>query len=307
MDHSFTGRALRWASGRALRWAVRGAAASLFCALTVPGTDGRAADGSTSARPCGMDEPCAVTGGDYYLSYPDDWDGESPLPAIVFFHGHNSSGQSAMKSQTIKRVFVDNGYLLIAPNGEKMQGRNTRRWPARPVAAGEWRDDVAFTMDVMEDVANRVPLEADHVLVSGFSAGGSMAWMMACYEGDNFAGFASVAGALRRPVPQEVCPAGPVRMMQIHGFADNQVPFEGRGIGDWHQGDVFESLAILRETNECQTNPTAINLDDEFWCRIWQGCASHRDIQFCMHDGGHGLPAGWAEITREWFEGAQDS
>lgn len=258
-------------------------------------------------RPCGLDDVCAIDGGEYYLAFPDNWDGASSLPAIVFFHGHNSTGQSALKSGTLRRVFVENGYLLIAPNGEQIQGRNTRRWPARPLEPGQWRDDVSFVLDVMDDVATRVPLQRDRVLVSGFSAGGSMAWMMACYEGEHFAGFASVAGALRRPIPEEICPAGPVRMMHIHGYSDAQVPLEGRGIGDWHQGDVFESLSLLRATNTCRTNPTTITMGDQFQCRIWQGCGSGHDIQFCLHDGGHGLPQGWAELTRDWFEGGQGS
>lgn len=288
----------------ALAFAAGLLAAPLSQAPLGQGGNAWAQDASDTAHPCGLESPCATANGDYYLSFPTSWDGQSRLPAIVFFHGHNSSGESAVRSQTLSRVFVENGYLLIAPNGEKMAGRDTRRWPARPLAAGEWRDDVAFTMEVMADVEARVPLETDQVLVSGFSAGGSMAWMMACYEGDNFAGFASVAGALRRPVPADgICPAGPVRMMQVHGFTDNQVPLEGRGIGEWHQGDVFESLAIARETDQCRSNPTSITLDDaSFSCRIWQGCGSGSDVKFCMHDGGHGLPKGWAELTREWFE-----
>lgn len=276
-------------------------AAVLAIALGTLASAGAVAQGS--GRPCGLDSVCSIDGGEYYLSFPEDWDGTTSLPAIVFFHGHNSTGQSALKSQTLRRVFVDNGYLLISPNGERIQGRNTRRWPARPLEPGQWRDDVAFVLDVMADVAERVPLQEDRVLVSGFSAGGSMAWMMACYEGEHFAGFASVAGALRRPIPQETCPGGPVRMMHIHGFSDAQVPLEGRGIGDWHQGDAFESLSLLRETNQCRTNPTTITMGEKFQCRIWQGCGSDRDIQFCLHDGGHGLPQGWAELTREWFEG----
>lgn len=290
MDHAMLRAARHWAFAISL--------GVLTCAQ---------AHGQEAGDPCSIDAPCPVDEGDYYLSFPSGWDGETALPAIVFFHGHNSSGQSAIKSNTLSRVFVDNGYLLIAPNGERIEGRQTRRWPARPLDPGEWRDDMAFVLRVMDDVGARVPLQTDRVLVSGFSAGGSMAWMMACYEAEHFAGFASISGALRRPIPDEVCPGGPFRMMHIHGYADAQVPLEGRGIGNWHQGDVFESLSLLRETNECRTNPTSITMGETFQCRIWQECGSGLDIQFCLHDGGHGLPAGWAEMTREWFEGGQGS
>lgn len=129
-----------------------------------------------------------------------------------------------------------------------------------------------------------------------------MAWMMACYAGDHFAGFVSVAGALRRPVPDATCPAGPVRLLQVHGFSDTQVPFEGRGIRDWHQGDLFESFDLMRNTNQCRTNPDTIEINDEFRCRSWAESCGGGALQMCIHDGGHGLPKGWAALAREWLE-----
>lgn len=251
--------------------------------------------------PCGPEAPCAVSEGDYFLAFPDDWDGESPLPALIFYHGHRSSGLSVLNSGSMHDAFGDHGYLLIAPNGAKRPGTDIRAWPARPTTDGS-RDDVAFTLAVIEDVAGRVPLDRDRLYVAGFSAGGSMAYMMACYEGQRFAGAVSIAGALRRPVPDGLCPGGPVSMLHFHGYSDTQVPLEGRGIRDWHQGDVFESLDLLRQTDQCQTNPTSIDMGADFWCRSWTGCGSGHQIEFCLHDGGHGIPRGWADMAREWME-----
>ncbi len=250
--------------------------------------------------PCGQDAACEIEGGSYHMIAPPDWDGVTPLPALVFFHGHNSSAAMVFKSGGLKRDFVEQGYLLIAPNGALLPGRKTRAWPARTTWAG--RDDVAFTLDVVEDAAAQVPVDLDRVYVSGFSAGGSMAWMMGCYAGDRFAGVASVSGALRRPIPDEACPAGPVNLLQVHGFADGQVPFEGRAIGDWHQGDLFEALGLLRKTNSCRTNPDEITIGDTFRCREWSASCDGGAIKFCEHDGGHGLPRGWTAMARDWFE-----
>ncbi|MEZ5667277.1 MAG: PHB depolymerase family esterase [Alphaproteobacteria bacterium] len=254
------------------------------------------------AAPCDEAAPCSVGDGEYYLALPPGWDGESPLPAIVFFHGHRSSGLSVINSGSIKASFGDHGYLLIAPNGALRPDSDVRAWPARPPEDG-MRDDVAFTLDVVEDVAARVPLDRSRILVAGFSAGGSMAWLVACTEGDMFAGYVSVSGALRRPAPTDTCPGGPARMLHIHGFADTQVPLEGRGIRDWHQGDVGESLSLLRRTDQCRSNPDDIAMGDFYWCRVWnESCATGHDIEFCLHDGGHMMPRGWAELARAWFE-----
>lgn len=249
---------------------------------------------------CGGETVCEIEGGSYYLIPPEGRDAAEPAPAVVFFHGYRSSGKTVLKSG-LRKVFGAAGYAIIAPNGAKRPGTEIRAWPAR-LDVEDWRDDIAFTKAVIEDVAKRTPLDRSRILISGFSAGASMAWMIACYEGGRYAGYAAVAGALRRPVPTERCPAGPARLLQVHGFADVIVPLEGRGIRDWHQGDVFESLALLRRTDGCRTKPDAIDLGAKFWRREWTSCESGRDIVFLMHAGGHRLPPGWVDAAFDWFK-----
>ncbi|MEM8789864.1 MAG: alpha/beta fold hydrolase [Pseudomonadota bacterium] len=252
--------------------------------------------------PCGAEAACTLPGGSYHLMGPADWDGVTPLPAMIFYHGFRSSGLSALRSAGLRADFADQGYLVIAPNGARMRGSEARAWPARD-EVDPVRDDVAFSLAVLDDVAARLPIDAARVYVSGFSAGGSMAWRMACLAGDRFAGAASVAGALRRPpeIP-DTCPTGPIRLIQIHGFADAQVPFEGRAIRDWHQGDLFAGLALVRRTNGCRSNPDSIVVEDPFWCRTWADSCDSGAIALCLHPGGHGLPRGWTARARAFLE-----
>ncbi len=257
--------------------------------------------GAAAQPTCGEEAPCELTGGSYFFVTPDGWDGQSPLPAIVFFHGHRSSGRSALRG-SVRKTFGKAGYVVIAPNGQVRPGADYFYWPARPMET-PMRDDVAFAQAVVEDVAREVPLDRQRILVAGFSAGGSMAWMIACHLGDEFAGYVSVAGALRRPAPEDRCPGGPARMLHFHGFGDTQVPLEGRRIRDWHQGDVFESFSLMRETNGCRSNPHAVAIGDPFSCRVWNRCTLDADLRLCVHDGGHGLPKGWARAALDWFEG----
>lgn len=250
--------------------------------------------------PCGRDTACEIDGGSYHMRAPENWDGETPLPVLVFFHGHNATGGMIFRAGGLKTDFIDQGYLVIAPNGEMISGRKTRRWPAR---AGGARDDVAFTLDVVADASKRVSIDPDRVYAAGFSAGGSMVWLLACQAAEHFSGFASVSGALRRPNPTENCPNAPVRFLQIHGFADAQVPFEGRGIRDWHQGDLFDSFARARTANACRSNPDSIDISEVFRCREWAESCDAGALKMCIHDGGHGLPKGWTAMARDWFEG----
>ena len=250
--------------------------------------------------PCGKDAACEVDEGEYHLVFPPDWDGETPLPALVFYHGHNSSAASIFRSSGLRNSFVNNGYLLIAPNGAFIPGRKVRAWPARDLPPSQ-RDDVAFTLRVMDDVEKRIPLDTDRIYAGGFSAGGSMVWRMACLAGDRFNAFVSVSGAMRRPNPTD-CNTGPIRFLQVHGFADAQVPFEGRGIRDWHQGDLFESFSRARALNSCRTNPDNIEIGETFRCRDWNESCDAGALKMCIHDGGHGLPRGWTDLAKAFFE-----
>lgn len=247
--------------------------------------------------PCTIDTPCEVIGGDYLLSFPANWDGNSPLPAVMFFHGHNASAKSTVRSGGLRESFVDRGYLLIAPNGAQRPS-GVRSFPARP-GFGGGRDDVAFALSILKDVAKRAPIDPARITVSGFSAGGSMAWMIGCYAGSHFDAVISVAGALRRPNPDECSDPSP-RGLQVHGFGDAQVPHEGRAIREWHQGDVHETLALMRGGIGCASKPSAITVGD--WrSRVWTEC-ERGNLAYLEHDGGHGLPRGWSDIAVEWLE-----
>ncbi|HRY24666.1 MAG: polyhydroxybutyrate depolymerase [Geminicoccaceae bacterium] len=260
-----------------------------------------AAPVSAAEIACGETAPCAVPGGTYHLAAPAGWDGTTPLPAVLFFHGYGSSGAAVVGNSALRDSVTGRGYLLIAPDGREPEPGRRRSW-AHQGSPDSGRDENAFIGEVMADVAARVPLRRDGVLVSGFSQGGSMAWHVACSMGGDFAAFAPVSGAFWRPHP-EGCTGEPVRLLHLHGLADTVVPLEGRPIGErWHQGDVFEALAQLRAEAGCGSQPDRISIEDGRRCRAWTSCAPGGELELCLHDGGHELPADWLGRALDWFE-----
>jgi len=259
---------------------------------------------------CDSPDGCAIDGahaGTYHMAVPDGWQpdpGAGDQKLVVFFHGHRGSGKGVLGNRGLVSRFTKAGYVVIAPDGYLFPGRNVRGWPARP-RENPARDDIAFTEAVIADAARRLDLPGFDILMTGFSSGGSMAWHFACYSKLKPSAVVPIAGGLRRPVPAAKCPSGPRRLLHIHGFADSQVPLEGRGIRDWHQGDVYHGLGLLRTTNACTSKPDKLSTEGPFWCRNWTSCGSGDPIRFCLHKGGHTLPKGWAERAIEWHrEGA---
>ncbi len=272
---------------------------------------GEAADAlKASARPivCGENSACTIDGADggtYHIVLPEDWDGKASLKPFVFFHGHNGSGLAVLRSQRMVKQITDAGFVLIAPDGPQFtfNNRTTRGWAARPEGSNPRgaRDDVAFVEHVIDDVGKRLPVIVADTVLSGFSSGGSMAWYVACYSNRPFKAVAAIAGGLRRPLPDGGnCPGGARKVLHLHGFADKQVPLEGRAIRSWHQGDVFEGLNVMRRTNSCHSRPTKIEAKGPFWCRQWTGCKTGQPMRFCLHPGGHGMPSGWLDEALQW-------
>ena len=130
---------------------------SLAIAVVLIGAVAAVRDAAAGERPCSEAAPCAVATGDYLLSFPPEWDGQAPLPAVMFFHGHNASALSTVRSGGLRQSFVERGYLLIAPNGAP-RASGVRSFPARP-GFGGGRDDISFALAVLEDAAQRVPLD----------------------------------------------------------------------------------------------------------------------------------------------------
>ncbi|MGB7242267.1 MAG: alpha/beta fold hydrolase [Sulfitobacter sp.] len=252
--------------------------------------------GTVAAQDCGPAAPCAIDGGSYHLALPA---GEGPHPVLIWYHGHRGNGASIHRGGGLRRDFLEQGYAILAPNGYR-RGDGPRSYPAR---AGAPRDDVAFTFAALADAGSRAAFDLDRVYAGGFSAGGSMAWLLACEAGGRLAGMVSVAGALRRPNPTECSGLAGLRVLQIHGFADGQVPFEGRGIRNWHQGSVWETLERARAANGCRSNPDEIEIGKDFRSRVWDTSCSGAPVRLDVHDGGHGLPQGWTARARAFLEG----
>lgn len=244
---------------------------------------------------------CAVPLGSYQAAAPADWDGESPLGLLLYFHGYASSGTAALKNAALVSQAGERGLLLVAPNGIPWRPGGPSSW-AHVGSPSNARDELAFVDQVLADAAARWPLDRARRYVAGFSQGGSMAWDVACYRGREITGVVAVAGAFWDPLPDR-CPAGAVALRHIHGTADGVVPMAGRPIGaEWHQGDVLAAMAIRRRANACPEEPDATVVEGRLTCRLWNRCASGKPLSFCLHEGGHAIRAEWVGRGIDWLE-----
>ncbi|MEP5730561.1 MAG: polyhydroxybutyrate depolymerase [Sulfitobacter sp.] len=251
------------------------------------------------AQGCGQsDTPCQIDSGTYHMLLPET---DAPKGGVVFLHGGGGRGAGLLRTN-IARLSVERGYVFVAPNGEHPGARFPNNWAVRAKNFGHEKDDIAFLNDVMDDVAERHNVDRDKMLLSGFSRGGSMVWDVACFDHKSARAYAPSAGAFWDDLP-ESC-EGPVDLFHTHGWNDRTVPLEGRPLrnGTIAQGDVWESLQILRGTNGCTSRqPSRSVVEDARWYKHWEECDAGR-IDLMLHPGGHGSPKGWAPMILDWFE-----
>jgi polyhydroxybutyrate depolymerase len=255
---------------------------------------------------CGSSpDACTIPTGSYHAVLPPAADG--PSPAVLFLHGWGGDGKGTLTNRGMVDALIARGYAVIAVDGSPREGRTGRGWNFR--ADHQGRDDVAFADAVADDAAIRFGLDRDRMVLAGFSVGGSMVSYTACATPDAFSAFAPISGSFWRPHPA-AC-TGPVRLFHIHGWTDGTVPLEGRRIrsAGIQQGDVFQAMEIWRAANGCtKPNPDGFDTIGDTQLRRWdESCAPGSSLVMALHPDGHKIPAGWADMMLDWFEGLAPS
>lgn len=241
---------------------------ALFLMLPVPGY---------STPPCNEGGICPLADRSYHIRLPDEWDGVTPMPLLLHFHGWGRQGDLIVKHQRIAGHTRRRGVLLVAPNG---QGRT---WDFRTAESR----DVDFAAAVLPEVARRYPIDRDRIFVSGYSYGAAMAWRYVCQRGNGIAALIAVSGTLRQ---SDTCPQAPRAVRHVHGLADQVMAFP-MGAGD----DATYPVQLWRDRYGCGAGQhrgawqavTWLSLDRHRWT-----CPGGT-VTLDVHPGGHFIPHGW--------------
>lgn len=226
---------------------------------------------------CGLETACPLGDRSYHLRTPDGWDGQSPLPVLLHFHGWQRQGSLVVNHARIASATRTRGVLLVAPNGA---ARTWNFWTSDT-------DDVGFAARVLEDVAKRYPVDPDQIYVSGYSYGSAMAWRYVCENGEDVAALLAIAGTL----PQETtCPEEPQQVRHVHGLADTVMQFP---MGP--SGDTTWPVKLWRDKYGCTAGehkgPWQARDFLTFENTVW--VCEEGQVSLDLHPGGHFIPHGW--------------
>lgn len=226
---------------------------------------------------------CTLDDRSYYVREPDNWDGITPLPVLIHFHGWGRNGGEVLRNGRIATLSVAEDVLLLAPTG--LNGSWSFRTPDSR--------DTTFARAMLDDVAQRYPIDRSAIFVSGYSWGANMAWRFVCDDGDGIAALLAVAGSLGQ---SETCTGAPNAVRQVYGRTDNVLDFP---VGP--QGDDTYVTSLWRRTLGCSDDdagtpegPWNARPFLTFERTTWT--CPEGSVVLDLHPGGHFIPHDWIAL-----------
>ena len=221
---------------------------------------------------------------EYYVFTPS-----SNSPLLFVFHGYGSSATNILYYSNFQGLAEQDGYILVYPQGSLLNG--VTHWNVGGWTVGSTVDDVSFTEDIIDIIANEYYINTDRIYSTGMSNGGYMSYGLAC-NSTKFAAIASVTGSMTPEIDNNCAPDHPTPILQIHGLQDFTVRYTG-AVWSLSIPDVMEYWSSF---NTCDEEPSTIinDLNDGSYILFdsYQNCSNSVGVELILHSTmGHTWPS----------------
>lgn len=287
--------------------ARRGALVAIaLLSIALPACGGGSTSSTEPLPPPAVQHRTLAVGGvtrTYRLYAPLSLDRNRPAPLVIVMGGVGNNGDSMVQATGFDQA-ADAGDFVVA----YADGVNDT-WNAGYCCFGRATsgpDDVAFLDRLIDDVGSIRNVDPARVFATGVSAGGMMAYRLACALADRIAGVGSVAGAM---VLDDCHPSRPVSVIEIHGTADGEVPYEGGHTAGGATQDSPPTTGVVgrwAQLDGCPA-PAATQAAGPVSTATWSGCGAGTAVKLVtLGGGGHtwfaqglGPVNGAVDATRE--------
>lgn len=209
----------------------------------------------------------------YHLYRPSSLPQGARAPLVVMLHGGYGTGAQAERSYGWDQQAERGRFIVAYPDGYR------RAWNAGMCcgpARSQHLDDVGFIAAMVRQIEQTQNADPGRIYIAGMSNGAMMAYRLACEAPFPIAGIGSVAGTLDMTScsnPQHV------KLMEIHGLADEHVPFNGVG----------RTLAVWQGANGCGSDAIR-SVRGDVTTTHWQ-CSTGGDVELItIANAGHEWP-----------------
>ncbi len=186
----------------------------------------------------------------YRLHLPTGYSADQEYPLVFNLHGFTSDALQQEFYSGMNAVADTAGFIVCYPNG--VNNAWNVGW-----SFGSTADDVGFIENLIQELAENYGIDTTRVYSCGMSNGGFMSYRLACELNDRIAAIASVTGGMFSGYLPQCEPGRPVPILEIHGTADDVVPYDGTPNVN---APVETTVNFWADNNGCAAMPDGIPL-----------------------------------------------
>ncbi|GAB3708060.1 CE1 family esterase [Mariniluteicoccus flavus] len=229
-----------------------------------------------------------VSGGrerSYIVHLPDAYAVNRDWPVVLVFHGRGNSAATTQAFSGLDRLPA----IVVYADGVVGTGSGDRQaWEGAPYSASGV-DDVAFTRDLLDDLAANHCVDERRVYATGKSNGAGFVGILACELADRIAAVAPVAAANYATGHPTCAPVRPVPLIAFHGSADATIPYAGDA--DRGLPAIPAWVKAWADRNRCHHRLATRELAPDATQDRWVGCAQGAETRLVtITGGGHTWP-----------------
>jgi polyhydroxybutyrate depolymerase len=230
-----------------------------------------------ATAPVAGDHPLTLTSGGLprttIVHVPPGLPAGRPAPLVVALHGYRGSGPQMERYSGFDPIADRAGFIVAYPSSYGTYWNST--------AARDLPDDVAFLGALIKALERRFCVP--RVFATGVSNGGGMVALIGCALSRQLTAIASVAGGYSHQPPCR--PAAPISVLEIHGTADQVVPYFGPRRRPTSDGlPPFVNGWAARD--RCRPRPTSTEIAPQTTSFTFTDCAGGVAVQHVRITGG---------------------
>jgi len=242
----------------------------------------------------------------YRLFTPPTVDDDRPRPLVIALHGANNTPDSFAQASQLDKAAAAGRFVVAYPEAERLLWNGGFCCTSGRGVPGA---DVRFLDQLITDVAAVRRIDATRVYAVGMSAGGIMAYRLACELADRLAGVGAVGASMQT---DDCKPSRPVSVVALHGTGDQLVPYEGGRVNGAAIRPAPPAMAVAERwaaLDGCPAGPEA-HVVGIVTTTTWAGCAGGSQVRLVAIDGGghnwfakdFGMPNGAIDATATVLE-----
>jgi polyhydroxybutyrate depolymerase len=165
----------------------------------------------------------------------------------LFLHGAPGSASKVMGIFNAEMIANKHNLIAVSPEGTSDQWG----WLSTNNLASDTNSDVDYLNELIIKIRGDLNITSDRLYIFGYSAGGFMAYKLACAIPEQISAVVSLAGQYRGDL--DACNhSTPVSIHHFHSLSDQEVSYYGRDDGNIQS--VSDTISLWQDKNGCDAD-----------------------------------------------------